>query len=296
MKKVDLKINKIIPVKTYFNLEITKLNIYKDNRGKSGVYRWTNLINGKSYVGSTVNLTKRLQAYYSPKQLIHQLNKGKSAISSAILKNGLLNFKLEILEYCETSLLIKKEQMYLDLLNPEYNILKIAGSRLGHKTSEETKEIISLALRGRKFKLKSNNIKNKTPTIETKLKLSLRCKGVIVRVFDFSNNLINEFSTITATANYFGVSEKFINKELNRNKSYLGFIFKSETKDIRIWVHDINHQLVGVFTNIKKTSQEFNIPVTTLRRYINSGKLYKNRLYFYNLNYKNNSFNINKID
>jgi len=29
--------------------------------------------------------------------------------------------------------LIEREQYYIDLLNPEYNILKIAGSRLGVK-------------------------------------------------------------------------------------------------------------------------------------------------------------------
>ena len=32
-----------------------------------------------------------------------------------------------------------REQYYLDCLKPEYNILKIAGSSLGFKHSEETK-------------------------------------------------------------------------------------------------------------------------------------------------------------
>jgi len=38
------------------------------------------------------------------------------------------NFKLEILEYCEADRLIilEREQYYIDLLKPEYNILKIA--------------------------------------------------------------------------------------------------------------------------------------------------------------------------
>ena len=50
---------------------------------------------------------------------------------------GILNF-LEIIEYCEKSDLIKKEQYYIDLLKPEYNILKIAGSSLGFKHTEES--------------------------------------------------------------------------------------------------------------------------------------------------------------
>jgi len=46
---------------------------------------------------------------------------------------------LEILEYCDRSQTTNREQCYLDLLKPEYNILKKADSRLGFKHSDETK-------------------------------------------------------------------------------------------------------------------------------------------------------------
>ena len=45
---------------------------------------------------------------------------------------------LEILEYCDSKVLISREQKYLDLLKPEYNILDKAGSSLGFKHSEST--------------------------------------------------------------------------------------------------------------------------------------------------------------
>jgi hypothetical protein len=57
------------------------------------------------------------------------LRRSKSQINQALLKYAYLGFNLEILEY--TTLLeetILREQYYLDLLNPEYNILKTAGS------------------------------------------------------------------------------------------------------------------------------------------------------------------------
>ena len=54
-------------------------------------------------------------------------------IYKALLTHGFENFTLEILEYCGPSELLKREQYYLDILNPEYNILKTAGSRLGAK-------------------------------------------------------------------------------------------------------------------------------------------------------------------
>jgi len=41
-------------------------------------------------------------------------------IYKALLTYGFENFTLEILEYCEPSELLKKEQYYLDTLNPEY--------------------------------------------------------------------------------------------------------------------------------------------------------------------------------
>ena len=52
------------------------------------------------------------------------------------------SFSLTILEYCEKSgasgLLNNREQYYLDRLEPDYNILKIAGSLLGYTFTEES--------------------------------------------------------------------------------------------------------------------------------------------------------------
>jgi len=45
-------------------------------------------------------------------------------INKALLKYGYSNFKLEILEYCDKSVNIEREQHYIDLLKPEYNTLK----------------------------------------------------------------------------------------------------------------------------------------------------------------------------
>jgi group I intron endonuclease len=61
-------------------------------------------------------------------------------IYSALLKNGYSVFKLEILEYCPPKDMLAREQYYLDLVKPKYNILTKAGSSLGFKHSEETKQ------------------------------------------------------------------------------------------------------------------------------------------------------------
>jgi len=59
----------IIPVITYTNTLTNKSIIYKENKGKCGIYRWTNLINKKSYVGSSISLSRRLSDYYSINRL-----------------------------------------------------------------------------------------------------------------------------------------------------------------------------------------------------------------------------------
>jgi group I intron endonuclease len=60
------------------------------------------------------------------------------SINKALVKYGYSDFSLLILEYCEPDLCIEREQYYIDLYKPEYNILKLAGSSLGYTHTEET--------------------------------------------------------------------------------------------------------------------------------------------------------------
>jgi len=128
----------IIPIITYTNLGSNKYILYQENKNKSGIYRWNNLITGLSYIGSAVNLNKRLTNYFSRGLKKKEVIRNNSIISNSLLKHDYINFSLDILEYCEYHNLIIREQYYLDLLKPEYNILPIAGSRLGAKYSPET--------------------------------------------------------------------------------------------------------------------------------------------------------------
>lgn len=155
MKK-NSEFKSVISSTTYINSFFNKTIIYKENKGKSGIYRWNNLITRKSYIGSTKNLNKRFNVYYSSSRMRKLLNRGSSIIYNAILKYNTSNFSLDILEYCEPEILIKREQYYIDLLKPEYNILKIAGSCSGRKFSEKTKERLSITLRGKKKNQKNS--------------------------------------------------------------------------------------------------------------------------------------------
>jgi group I intron endonuclease len=250
-----------------------------------------------SYIGSAINLAQRLRDYLSMDFINNSLLKGNSKIYHALLKNGYSKFSLDILEYCEPNILISREQYYLDLLNPEYNILKVARSRLGFKHSKatiekmssmnnhffgkthsyESRKMIGETLRGI---IRVNN-KSKFIKLETKLKLSSRSHGVPIKIFDRSNNLIKQFPTMTSAALYFGVHRKTIGNYLDKDSFYNDYAFKSNFKDNRVWVYDSNHKLIKVFNNVKNASKWYEIPHSTMYGYIKSSKLYKNKLYFY---------------
>jgi hypothetical protein len=82
----------ITPLKVYTSVMSSKALIFKDNIGKSGIYRWNNLKTRDSYVASSTNLSYRLRDYLSIKYIERQLLKSNSRVYSAILKHGYSNF------------------------------------------------------------------------------------------------------------------------------------------------------------------------------------------------------------
>lgn len=124
---------------------------------KSGIYKIT--INEKCYVGSTVCLERRKNTHFS------QLKNNKHCNSYLQnVYNKHQEFSFEVLEYCEKENLIEREQFFLDTLNPEYNIRKVAESNLGLKLCKERKKKISDARKG------------KTHSSEARKKMSLTVK------------------------------------------------------------------------------------------------------------------------
>jgi group I intron endonuclease len=85
---------------------------------------------------------RRLIIYYN---LEHLAKYPTRYINNALLKYGYSAFSLYILEYCNEEDLIKREQYYFDLLEPNYNICTVAGSTLGRLHRAESKEKISKA-------------------------------------------------------------------------------------------------------------------------------------------------------
>lgn len=135
-----------------------KKQIFKENRGKCGIYLITNTLNGKCYVGSSVDLKRRLSCYYSNKHMSHTLKRSIMLIYLSILKYGIKNHRLEIIEYCDVSVLYPRETYYIEKLNPEYNILRIGGSLLGYRHTKDSLIKIRDAKLGSRHSLKTRHL------------------------------------------------------------------------------------------------------------------------------------------
>ena len=103
----------------------------------SGIYQIVNSATGKAYVGSALDLRKRKNSHW------HALRNGghhSSKLQRAWLKYGREAFTFQTLFICAKELLTFYEQRALEVLAPEYNVLREARSSLGYKHTAETRE------------------------------------------------------------------------------------------------------------------------------------------------------------
>jgi group I intron endonuclease len=118
----------------------------------TGVYIIRNIINGKIYIGSAVNLERRLKYH---RWALNKETHSNIYLQRAWNKDGEEFFVFEEYFYCEVKDLIFHEQLTIDASIVRYgreniyNISPTAGSTLGRKHSEETKKKIGDAFRGK---------------------------------------------------------------------------------------------------------------------------------------------------
>jgi group I intron endonuclease len=125
------------------------------------------LFDGRCYIGSAVNFDDRKRRH------LHDLRHRKHhsvKLQRAWDKYGEFNFEFEILEQCDRSELIASEQRWIDLVHPQFNVERVAGSSIGRKHSEPTRKkmavIAAIVQKGRKH------------SEESKLKRSLALRGI----------------------------------------------------------------------------------------------------------------------
>jgi excinuclease UvrABC nuclease subunit len=175
---------------------------------KSGIYKITNQINGKFYIGSTKDLNRRNKDHF---RLLKKGINHSIILQKAVNKYGIDNFKFEILVECSKDLLFTIEQKIVDELKPEYNVAiqdvsvpiglpyknkslykKYAKDRLKNNNNFgwKSRTIIKLDEDGNKLQeypsLKSYAEENNCAigSVGKALKKSTRCKGFYLKYKD----------------------------------------------------------------------------------------------------------------
>lgn len=117
-----------------------------------GIYKITNKINGKCYIGQSNDIHRRWKQELAPNAKLNP------HLARAFEKYGIDNFEFEIIEECQREQLNEREQFYIEIYhsidpNLGYNKTEGGDGNLGRHfiMSEEQKEKIRKANTGRKY-------------------------------------------------------------------------------------------------------------------------------------------------
>jgi group I intron endonuclease len=221
---------------------------------KSGIYQIRNLLNNKIYIGKSKNLKKRKSRHFSELRNCYHRNKH---IQNSFNKDGENNFVFEIKEFCEEDKLIEREQYYIDILKPEYNISQnVTSAFFGLNHTDETKKKISEKLKGRKLseetKRKIRDARSKQIfSEETKKLLSIKRKG-------------RKLSEETKRKISLGNKGKKVSEETKKKMS------ESKNGLNKIQVKEIYRLSKEEKISQRKLAKRFKVGKTTIARIINN--------------------------
>lgn len=265
-------------------LETGELEELLENKAAIYIYMYSNKNVKRYYVGSSINLLNRINQH---KQSVNKLKTKNDCpiFYNTVRKYGWKSFKIGVLEYINTlnynkfkenrKIILEKEQYYLDKINPSLNVLKYADSPLGVKRDEQFSINLSKARRGKSIIQPKVQIRPVRPDMP--LKLSYRCKGVNVKVYDNNKNLIKEFPTITSAAKYLGVSHWIMWKILNTGVSYDNYTYEFDIKkENPILIINCQDNTSKEYYSIRAAAKDINTSQWSISKYINKDKLLKN--------------------
>lgn len=139
-----------------------------------GIYKITNILNNKIYVGQSLNIPERWKNHV---RYLNNCTHHNTHLQYSWNKYGCKYFEFSIIETCEEEVLNDKEEYWikrLDAYKKGYNLTKGGDGTRGYVFTEEERKKMSLAQKGNKKWL------GKKHSEETKAKMSLNNTG---RVF-----------------------------------------------------------------------------------------------------------------
>lgn len=249
------------------------------------IYKITNIINNKSYIGLTTKTAEyRFKQHLNSKN--SKVNKN-CLLHKALRKYGNINFKIETLIDNEFNIkkLIELEQFYIKKYNTYsgisktgYNLTLGGEGGLGKIISEETKLKMKISSKLRNYKPSKESIEQGKlnrmwykPSIETKLKISLGNKGKIISK-ECRDKISKKLKGHTYTK---GISKSEEHKKkvsLSVKKLFASGYRHSSSK--WCYIYDEQDNLLHKFISASEASRVLNISRDKLTNYKNL--VYKN--------------------
>lgn len=213
--------------------------------GDYKIYRYTNKINNKVYIGQTrQSIEERAQGKgWGYKKCPH--------FFSAIKHYGWENFECEILhdglEQEEADTLEKSYiSYYRDELNLSYNIEDGGKSKGEHRNSEEVKLMISESMKG-----KNTGIKNGMYGKYGELSINS------IPVYEFSNTtMIKKYSCVRECSEVLGIGSSLLSSYLNKNVLKVDDMYYSKSTSITI--DDISNAKIYKKLNVGVSQYDLN--------------------------------------
>lgn len=272
-------------------------------RNKSGIYRISNTLDKRIYIGSTRNFFKR---FTSHKTELRGGRHGNEKLERFYLKYGMdkLIFSVEEVVSDEKNLL-EREQHYLNKLEPfgklGFNIARIAGAPIGFPMSKKNRRKQALRMKGNSY---TKGIKK---TDEQKLKQSITMKAnprifpenyispvaKKIGMFSKDGNKIKVFNTIASVKHdgfnvsavcsackngkpfYKGYFWAYLKDENGNDATNFKFDKPSKYLDKSISQFDINGKFIKKFNTAKEAEREMNYPKDSINRAFRKKLIYR---------------------
>jgi group I intron endonuclease len=200
----------------------------------------------------------------------------------------LQDFVFIVFEYCDSKVLISREQFYIDELKPEYNILKVAGSSLGYRHTDESLAKMSEAQKSIDRTGENHPMFGKTfsHSAETLLKMSEAQKSIDRSgennpMFGKTGENHPMFGKTGENHPMFGKCHSAESKQKmsealfgNKNASKMVYVysFNSETKEAILF---------KCFNSCSDAALYFDCTTRSISNYLDKNKLYKKQWKLY---------------
>lgn len=186
------------------------------------VYKITNTVNNKCYIGITNDLSNRIKDHIRFSINDYHI---KSYIHKAIKKYGVENFTVDILENCSSDKELNEKEVYY----------------INFHNSFDSKNGYNLTMGGER----------ELPNEETIKKKILSSNKVKVAQYDLDGNLLATFNSVKEAGRELNISDSDIHRCHKNSKSRNGFMFKKYNEIPEFKISPYRSNIAEVVRNLR---------------------------------------------